>query len=118
MATQAGKPAAVARGAGRFVRHHFRRAVVREEVFHMVGGLQNHRLRVASSATIGRVDLVVADQAVGHLGQVVVRNGFVLENAAVAGDAGVLVVLEVGTDIGSGLDRQVGILIDGGGEQL
>ena len=60
----------------------------------------------------------MADEAVGHLRKVVVGNGFVLLNAAVAGGAGVLVAFEVLADAGRGFGGEVVLLVDGRGEQL
>ena len=44
--------------------------VIGKKSLHMAGGCQLHRLGVTCGAAIRRVDLRVADQAVGHLGEV------------------------------------------------
>lgn len=97
-------------GAGRLIEVQLAGAVVREEPLVMARRLKDHRLGVASGATVGRVDLSVADQAIGHLRQRRPRHRFALFHPAMAGGAWRLCVVEVAADVaGRG---QVGLVVD------
>lgn len=106
MAAEAGELPAVANRASQLLRL----ARVRvQKVGGMEGGLQGLVSAVAGFATVGRFDLVVADQAIRHMGEMLLRcatNGSGLLDAVMAGGAGVLRVKRRGglAEIRLGLD--------------
>src|SRR5215469_3982430 len=66
MAAHAGKLAAVAHGAGRVVEAGSLLRVGIEKIRRVIGRLELRVFPVAERAAVGRIDLVMADQAIGH----------------------------------------------------
>lgn len=118
MAAEACESEPVAGGAGCLIQIQFARTVVREEALDVTRRGKLHCLRVAGGAGIGRIDLGMANEAVGHLGQIGVCNHFRFFQAAVTGDAGVLVAFEMAADVGWGFGGKVVFLVDSGCDHL
>jgi len=77
----------------------------------VIGGLEGRSFCMTKFATKGRVDFVVADQAIGHLRKVRFGEGCLLFHAAMTGAAGVGGV-EMASDIAH--RREVSLRVDRG----
>ena len=109
MTTHARKGTAVANCTSRFVEVQLAGTVGIREMFDMAGGLERCVLRVTVLATERRIDLSVADQAVGHLRQCRAGHLVGFFEAAMAGLAGVSGI-EVAADVAGRL--KVGLVIN------
>src|SRR5438270_354054 len=89
MATQAGKFPAVTNRTSCFIQIRVLPVMRVDEIRRVVRRLQRRALGMAELATEWRVDLVMADQAVGHLREIGFRERGRLLHPAMTGSAGV-----------------------------